>query len=161
MARLVTVFMLKEKSYKAAVDALKTGKTYTVLKAKESPPLMLDDFCVYNTAQPNIAYSGDELVVSSTPARTDSQSGGPTIRIKVSFKNGSNRTEKSPKIKATLKVIRQGKVIKEVNQALPITLNFKDEYKPTKSGERIHYRLEVIDEKNGRLISNPIFVKFQ
>ena len=158
MARLLTVFMLKEKSYKAAVDALKTGKTYTVLKAKESPPLMLDDFCVYNTAQPNIAYSGDELVTSSTP----------TIRIKVSFKNGSGVSEKSPKIKATLKVIRQGQVIKEVNQALPLTLNFKDDYKPTKPGEpalpagrRIYYRLEVIDEKNGRLISNPIFVRFQ
>ena len=97
-----------------------------------------------------IAYSGDELVTSSTP----------TIRIKVSFKNGSGVSEKSPKIKATLKVIRQGQVIKEVNQALPLTLNFKDDYKP-KPGERIYYRLEVVDEKNGRLISNPIFVRFQ
>src|SRR3989339_906785 len=150
LARLVTVFMLKEKSYKAALEALKTGKTYTVLKSTALPPLMLDDFCIYNTTQPNIAYSGEELMVSSTP----------TIRIKVSFKNDSNRTEKSPKIKATLKVIRQGKVIKEINQALPITLSFKDDYKP-KPGERIYYRLEVIDEKNGRLISNPIFVRFQ
>lgn len=151
LSRLVTIFMLKEKTYKAAIGALKTGKTYTVLRAKDSPPPMLDDFCIYHTAQPTIAYSGDELVTSSTP----------TIRIKVSFKNGGNRTEKSPKMKATLKVIRHGKVIKEVNQALPITLNFKDNYKPTRPGERIYYRLEVIDEKNGRLISNPIFVKFQ
>ena len=172
IARLVTVFMLKEKSYKSAIEALKTGQTYTVLKSAELPPLMLDDFCVYNTAQPNISYSGDELVTSSTP----------TIRIKISFKNGSDISGKSTKItkpqrspdyfgKATLKVIRQGKVIKEVNQALPITLSFKDDYKPartddrsggpTKPGERIYYRLEVIDEKNGRLISNPIFVKFQ
>lgn len=170
LSRLLTVFMLKEKSYKAAIDALKTGKTYTVLKAKDSPPLMLDDFCVYNTSQPTIAYSGDELVTSSTP----------TIRIKISFKNceaerrsrprtaasggrvseQDDVSEKSPKIRATLKVIRQGRVIKEVNQALPITLSFKDDYKP-KPGERIYYRLEVIDEKNGRLISNPIFVRFQ
>lgn len=150
MARLVTVFMLKEKSYKAAVDALKTGKTYTVLKAADLPPLMLDDFCIYNTVQPNIAYSGDELVTSSTPA----------IRIKISFKNSANAPKRPSKIKATLKVIRQGQVIKEVNQALPITLNFKDDYKP-KPGERIYYRLEVVDEKNGRLVSNPIFIRFQ
>ncbi|MEW6026814.1 MAG: hypothetical protein AB1599_05945 [Planctomycetota bacterium] len=157
ISRLLTVFMLKEKNYKAAIDALKTGKTYTVLKGKDSPPLMLDDFCVYNTAQPNIAYSGDELVTSST---FTSPTGGPTIRIKISFKNGMGLSEKTPKPKATLKVIRQGRVIKEVNQALPITLNFKDDYKP-KQGERIYYRLEVIDERNGRLISNPVFVRFQ
>ena len=150
ISRLVTVFMLKEKSYRSALEALKTGKTYTVIKSTELPPLMLDDFCIYNTAQPNIAYSGDELVTSSAP----------TIRIKISFKNGVGTLEKSSKIKATLKVIRQGKVIKEVNQTLPITLNFKDDYKPN-PGEKIYYRLEVIDEKNGRLISNPIFIRFQ
>jgi len=150
LARLVTVFLLKEKSYRAALEALKTGKTYTVLKSAELPPLMLDDFCIYDTAQPNIAYSGDELATSSTPS----------IRIKISFKNGIGTSEKAKKIKSTLKVIRQGKIIKEVNQTLPITLNFKDDYKPT-PGEKIYYRLEVIDEKNGRLISNPIFVRFQ
>lgn len=148
--RLLTVFLLKEKTYRAAVEALKTGKTYTVLKAADLPPLMLDDFCAYNTTQPNIAYSGDELVTSSTPS----------IRIKISFKTGAIAPGKTPKIKATLKVIRQGRIIKEINQTLPITLNFKDDYK-FKPGERIYYRLEVTDEKNGRLISNPIFVRFQ
>jgi hypothetical protein len=149
LSRLVTVFLLKEKTYKSALDALKTGRIYTVLKAAELPPLMLDDFCIYNTARPDIAYSGDELTVSSTP----------NIRIKISFKNSSGDSKRPAKIKATLKVIRQGALIKEINQALPITLNFKDDYK-AQPGERIYYRLEVTDEKNGRLISNPIFVRF-
>jgi len=150
--RLLTVLLLKKKSYQTAIDALRTGKMYTVLKAQQQdyPPLMLDDFCLYNIAQQSIAYSGDELVTSSTPI----------IKIRISQKDNKTNKNNGNKPMVTLKIIRQGTVIKEINQPLPLTLNFKDNYSP-KHGERIYYRLEAIDEKMGKVISNPIFVKFQ
>ncbi|MFH0888201.1 MAG: hypothetical protein V1871_03225 [Planctomycetota bacterium] len=155
--KLLTVLLLKQKSYQTAIDALRNGKMYTVLKAQQQdyPPLMLDDFCLYNIAQQSIAYSGDELLTSSTPI----------IKIRISQKenktdNQSNQKNNVNKHMVTLKIIRQGIVIREINQSLPLTLNFKDNYSP-KHGERIYYRLEATDEKGGRLISNPIFVRFQ
>ncbi|MFH1231335.1 MAG: hypothetical protein V1709_07560, partial [Planctomycetota bacterium] len=157
ISRLLTVLLLKQKSYQTAIDALRNGKMYTVLKAQQQdyPHLMLDDFCLYNITPQSIAYSGDELLTSSIPI----------IKIRISQKDNRNSSQSNPrsnvnKTMATLKIIRQGIVIKEINQPLPLTFNFKDNYVP-KHGERIYYRLEAIDEKGGRLISNPIFVRFQ
>ncbi|MDI6733619.1 MAG: hypothetical protein QME51_06575 [Planctomycetota bacterium] len=216
--KVLTIFLLpkgKEKSYLAAIDALRTGKTYTILKAKDSPPMMLEEFFVYpvrsksrlgGTAVPTLsertsngAYSGEELVTSSTPR----------IRVKISYKStlfgqsslligaggrpaeagqtpaplsrlvsalaslkrersgeaeralerGERLRREGKRIMATLKIIRMGKVIKEVNQPLPLSVDFKDDYIPRK-GERICYRIEVTDEKGGKLISNPIFIRF-
>jgi hypothetical protein len=150
--KVLTVFLLKHKTYQSAIDSLKNGKTYTLLKGHSASHLVLEEFYLYNpSASPassgqvgGVAYSGEEFVTSSAPY----------LKIKISQKTPSRGT------KATMKIIRQGMVIKEVNQTLPIEVKFKDNYQ-IKSGERIYYRLDVVDEKMNCLISNPIFVRFQ
>ncbi|HDY90153.1 MAG TPA: hypothetical protein ENH82_18795 [bacterium] len=148
-----TIFLLKKKTYLGALDALRNGKIYTVLKAKGTPAMMLADFRIYHPNQNSIAYSGDEFKTNSNP----------TIKIRIAQKNviyNNNSAKKNKATLVTLKILRQGKLIKEYNQSLPISITYNDDYRYS-PGEMIYYRIETTDEKGGKLISNPIFVRFE
>ncbi|MBI4712860.1 MAG: hypothetical protein HY762_06145 [Planctomycetes bacterium] len=153
-----TIFLLKQKSYQGALDALRNGKVYALSKAPGKPALVLEDFYVAASALPkdksakkktspsadtaSITRSGEQMTLSANGQR-------PTLRIKVSHKPASRQ-------KVTLKVIKNGKLFKEYNQSLPIDITLPDD---ALSGSKTYYRLDVIDESGGHLISNPIFVR--
>ncbi|MBI4833545.1 MAG: hypothetical protein HY811_01830 [Planctomycetes bacterium] len=133
-----TVLLLKDKSYGAIIDALKSGRMYTVLKPLKSSTLSLENFAVEDTKnESKAALSGGELTCQ----------GKPIIRIKV-------KSHKAGHI--TVKLICQGKLIKEYNEPLPFESSFRDDNAP--AGKKIYYRLDITDEFGGKIISNPIFV---
>jgi hypothetical protein len=73
---------------------------------------------------------------------------GIRLKIKAHLPEKYTRTAK-------LRLIREGVVIKEISLNSTIDLELNDElFKP---GERTYYRIDI----DGRLISNPIFVKME
>lgn len=139
---LQTVFLLQNKSYREVINAMKSGKIYAVSKSgrQESPLLSLERFTIQDSANPNTtAYSGDEIICN----------GKPLIKIRLTH----NRT--SPSAKVTLKLVREGKLIKEYNESLPAEITFEDN--PIQS-VKTYYRVDVTDEFGGKIVSNPIFL---
>jgi hypothetical protein len=133
-----TVLLLKTKSYSAVIDALKSGRMYTVLKPRKESTISLERFTIQNSQSPqNAALSGEELACE----------GKPIIRIKVNSHKAGH---------ITVKLVRQGKLIKEYNEPLPFETSFRDDKAP--SGQKLYYRLDITDEFGGKIISNPIFI---
>jgi hypothetical protein len=73
-------------------------------------------------------------------------------RIKVKIK--AHLPEKDKRT-ATLRLIREGVVIKEISLKSSIDMEMSDEY--FKPGGKTYYRVDI----NDRLVSNPIFVKME
>lgn len=137
-----TIFLLNDNSYDGIINALKSGKIYVVTKSGNNPLLRLERFTIEDRANPQkVASSGDEITISGTPL----------IRIKL--------THQSPptSAKVTVKLIRNGRLLKEYNETLPYETAFADN--DIKAGEKTYYRLDITDEFGGKVISNPIFVK--
>lgn len=61
-----TIFILKELSRGAVLDALKNGRMYAKLEHKENS-LNLEDFSVQDQNSQNLGIMGDEVLCSSTP----------------------------------------------------------------------------------------------
>lgn len=60
------------------------------------------------------------------------------------------------KVPYTIKLIRNGAVIKTFSGIDKTVLEFEDEY--FKIGEKVYYRLVI--EGRSKIVSNPIFVRF-
>ena len=132
-----TVFLVKEKRAAAVLDALRTGKTYAVLKPNDAQ-LELKRFQVSQEGSTGAARSGEELRIRTQPVVDGliSASDGCQYEIRV-------------------KLIRSGILWQEFAGRTPLSFRFIDQNpKPGKS----FYRLEVSGRAAGRLISNPIFV---
>jgi predicted amidohydrolase len=71
----------------------------------------------------------------------------PEIRINV-----SSSDQKAHNV--DVRIIRSGKLIRTISKTTPFAVDFKEDY--FNPGELIYYRLEI----SGKLVSNPIFVKF-
>jgi hypothetical protein len=81
-----------------------------------------------------------------------SVNGCPTVNILITV---AGSAEKNP---VTVRLIRSGKLVKTFSGETPLRMNFKDEfYEP---GQKIFYRLDAVDRKGRKLVSNPVFVKF-
>lgn len=179
-----TVFLLKNQSYQGVLDALKTGKNYTVTKSQGGSALALNDFWIM--ADNKVAYSGELLTINSKsqmPARpvggTNSKSQKPTLYIKITSvskepvpqspappskakdKKAGSKEPKSvaPKTMVTVKIISQGRLVQEYNQALPAEIKYTPDIAGLKPGQMTYFRLDIIDSNQGHLISNPIFIK--
>ena len=138
-----TVFLLEDRSYQRVINAMKSGKMYAVSKSgRQGTPLpLLEQFIIQDSANPKIiAYSGDEIICN----------GKPLIKIKLAHKTYSAHS------KVTIKLIREGKLIKEYNESLPCEITFEDSVLNT--NVKTYYRLDVTDEFGGKIVSNPIFV---
>ncbi|MEK7448212.1 MAG: hypothetical protein AAB019_01885 [Planctomycetota bacterium] len=132
----------------SVLEALKTGRMYVVTNYKNKALMQLEDFSVSaSSADKNeiFAISGEEI---GCP-------GKPLLHIKISHRNVSGQPEKYP---ITVKIIRNGRLIKEFNETTPFETDFQDNYFEEK--EKFYYRLDVTDELNNKLITNPIFVRF-
>jgi len=103
--------------------------------------LILEEFSVCSSVCDDKAVSGQELQTRQ-PVR---------IQVVLSLKvPETNAVE--------IRLIHAGKLIKSLETALPAKVAFQDDY--FQAGERTYYRIEARSRRAGRLLSNPIFVKF-
>ncbi|MFH1227289.1 MAG: hypothetical protein V1701_05225 [Planctomycetota bacterium] len=173
-----TIFMLRTKSYQGVIEAMRTGKNYVVTRANNNPAMALTDFWIM--ANNKVAYSGDLIGVSPKNAPTlyvKLASAGqaeepPPLKDKkgkpVPF-SGTNRGKSKGtsasgagsafKTMATVKIISNGRLVQEYNQALPVEIKYIPDITNLKPGQMTYYRLDIMDSNQGHLISNPIFVK--
>lgn len=136
-----TIFLLKEKSEEAVIEALKAGRIYALhLYNENAPTLVLDDFTIENVSRKTVAYMGDELRTGENPH----------LRIHVSCPE----TDKNASYK--IDIIRNGEVIHQFKSSGNTEMLYDDNY--FKSEECVYYRLDI--DGPSRIISNPIFVKF-
>ena len=132
-----TIFLAREKTRSAIMDAMARGRMYAVLKQNTARP-QLDDFRVRDMAGGRTAVAGECLISALAPVITG--------RISTSD-NRSYETE--------VKVIKNGQVLQIINGRTPLEFHVVDDFPvPGKS----FFRLEARLQNAGRIISNPIFV---
>lgn len=133
-----TIFLLKEKTQDAVLDALRSGRHYAVFKGRGGGRMVLETFSVFSAQTNGAAISGEALKVS----------GNPVIRGRLSDSSG----EKYP---VRVRLIRGGEVFQEMEGELPMAFELRDAH--ILSG-KTYYRLEATARGRGKLLSNPIFV---
>ncbi|MCP3955949.1 MAG: hypothetical protein GY697_27610, partial [Desulfobacterales bacterium] len=135
-----TVFLVREKTQAAVLAAMRAGRMYAV-RGPYPQRLILDEFSICADGCNETAVSGQEIQIRQ-PAR---------IRVALSLK--------IPEAKeVVIRLIHGGKLIKTLETALPAKIEFRDSY--SQPGEKTFYRVEARARGAGRLVSNPIFVKF-
>ena len=131
---ILTVFMVKERTRAAVMDALRQGRMYAVRGGDEQ--LVLDTFEVESELRRGI--SGEQI-----PSQ-----GLARISMRIDKLNGKQEEVK-------LRLIRTGQVIAEFNGLTP--LEFQQVDTGIRPGEKVYYRL-MAKSRTARLTSNPIFV---
>ena len=133
-----TVFLVKRKTKEEVLFALKNGRMYAC-RGRIDSRLTLDRFSVSDSLSPSQGTIGEEILIK----------GSPTLKINI-----SSRNKKGIKIKG--RIIRSGKMIHGFSGTTPFDYTYFDDY--FKPDEKIYYRIDV--KGAGKLISNPIFVRF-
>jgi hypothetical protein len=137
-----TIFLVKNRTKKDILDALKKGRMYAYRGDVDSPSLILEDFSISDSVTSQRGIMGEEILCK----------GYPKINIRLHLA----ASEKGNIL--TLRVIRSGKLLKTFSGEAPLDIGFVDEF--LESGKKIYYRLDVSDGKARKLVSNPIFVQF-
>jgi hypothetical protein len=135
-----TVFYLKERSQAGVMEALRRGRMYVVRKQGELR-LQLDRFSV----------SPQGLSTESLPGQQLESPGPVQITLHVSAGNEASRP-------VTVNIIRDGKIVKTLQGNTPLNTSFLDEF--TTPGKTSYYRIDASEPAGGRLLTNPVFVKF-
>ncbi len=138
-----TIFLVKKMTEQDILDAMKRGKMYACRASVADGHLTLEDFSISDSEASRTGTIGDEILCQ----------GFPLIRIRVLVPSLDEENA------LTVRLVRSGTLLKTFSGQAPMRINFKDEF--FKPGERIFYRLDVSDKKGRKLVSNPIFVKFQ
>ncbi|MDQ1330096.1 MAG: hypothetical protein QG578_359 [Thermodesulfobacteriota bacterium] len=134
-----TVFLLREKSRRSVMEALKNGKMYAY-RGSYPQLIRLDEFSVSSPDEAIKGVSGDEIILKESPR----------IRISLSAAVASEN-------KIKVRLIRSGELIETFEGKLPMQIDYEDKY--FQPGRKIYYRLDM--SGCGLLVSNPIFVKFE
>ena len=138
-----TFFLVRSKTKKDILDALKKGRMYACRGDADSPRLILEDFSISDSKSPQKVVMGEEIF----------SKGYPSINIRIS----TTDSEKGNSI--TVRLIRSGNLLETFSVETPMSINFEDDF--FEPGKKIYYRLDAIDKKGRKLVTNPIFVKFQ
>jgi hypothetical protein len=138
-----TFFLVKNKTKKDILDALKKGRMYACRGDADSPRLILEDFSISDSKSSQKVVMGEEIF----------SKGYPRINIRI-FTTDS---EKGNSI--TVRLIRSGNLLETFSAETPLSINFEDDF--FEPGKKIYYRLDAMDKKGRKLVSNPIFVQFQ
>lgn len=134
-----TVFLVREKTKKEILFAMKKGKMYSY-RGTYPQQMVLNEFSISTSGSALRAISGDEIVLEK----------GPRIHISLSLKKPAENRVK-------IRLMRSGELIKTFYGSLPVEINYDDDY--VMPGGKIYYRIDV--EGCGILVSNPIFVIFK
>ena len=132
-----TIFLVKEKTKGAVLEAMKAGKMYAYQGAYPRS-VRLTEFSVSDSAEVTKGLSGDDIVVQGPP------------RIKVAL-TASEALDQPVRVR----LIRSGQLIETFDAKLPMTVDYEDE--SAAIGEKYFYRIDM--QGCGILVSNPIFVK--
>ncbi len=132
-----TVFLVKKKTREEVFLALRQGRMYACRTGNNFQRFALKDFSIFDSNTNSHANMGEIIELKN----------GPEMRIKV-----SSSDQKTHNI--DVRVIRSGKLLKTFSKTTPFVIDFKDDY--FNPGELIYYRIDI----PGKLVSNPIFVKF-
>jgi len=135
-----TVFLVREKTSTAVMDAMRKGRMYAV-RQPGPQRLSLDEFTVKDVETGKKATLGEQLVAT----------GFPEISFKIHSTDGKEK-------RARVFLIRNGKVIKRESVVLPYELKWVDSQ--VDMSQPAYYRLNVIASPVDHLVANPIFVKF-
>jgi len=135
-----TTFFLKQKNKRFVLDALANGRTYTKI-VKKNADLSLNLFSVSDTKNGKYGISGEEILAENPPL----------VNISISADKG-----KSNELRVNL--IRSGKIISTFKGQPPLNINYQDDY--FRKGEKIYYRLIILEENGSRIFTNPVFVDF-
>jgi hypothetical protein len=138
-----TFFLVKSKNKKDILDALKKGRMYACRGDVDSPRLILEDFSIFDSKSSQKVVMGEEIF----------SKGYPSINIRISTAD----SEKGNSV--TVRLIRSGNLLETFSAETPMSINFEDDF--FESGKKVYYRLDAIDKRGRKLVSNPIFVKFQ
>jgi hypothetical protein len=129
--------LTKDLTASSILDAVKNGRMYPAQGAA-SVNFRLDDFSVSDLSGETRAICGQTAVISGR--RVIKVSGGFMASV------GS---------KVTIKVIKNGSIIKDKTLTAPFDLNFED---VPSGGSLVYYRLDISGD-GIHLLTNPIFVK--
>jgi hypothetical protein len=132
-----TVVLSKQKNRPAMVEALGAGRMYAVKQGDGQSRLSLDAFELIDSVTGAQAVMGEELKTADSP----------DIRLKVSMTGGE------PNVRAQIRLIRNGQVVKRGVLSLP----YEGVWQDAAPSQRGYYRLLVEVDADNRLVSNPIF----
>lgn len=135
-----TVFLVREKTRTAVMDAMRKGRMYSV-RQPGPERLSLDEFTVKDIAAGKQATLGEQLVSTDFPE----------ISLKIHSTDGKEK-------RVRVFLIRNGKVVKRESVVLPYELKWIDS--EVDMSQPAYYRLNVIASPVDHLVANPIFVKF-
>ena len=137
-----TLFLVKNKTKKDILDALKKGRMYACRGDADSPRLILENFSISDSKTSQKGGMGEEIF----------SEGYPRINARIST------TDSEEENSVIVRLIRSGNLLKTVSAETPLSINFKDDF--FEPGKKIYYRLDAIDKKGRKLVTNPIFVQF-
>jgi hypothetical protein len=143
LGRYPTIFLVKNRTKKDILNALKKGRIYAYAGSVDLSRLLLEDFSISSSDSTQKGVMGEEIYLK----------GYPIITIHVS----TIGLEKGNSL--TIRLIRNGEVVEVFDGETPMSIYFQDEY--FEPDRRIYYRLDARDKKGRKLVSNPIFVKFR
>jgi hypothetical protein len=137
-----TFFLVKSKTKKDILDALKKGRMYAGRGDVDSPRLILENFSISDSKTSQKGVMGEEIF----------SKGYPRINARIST------TDPEEKNLVIVRLIRSGNLLKTFSAETPLSINFIDDF--IEPGKKIYYRLDAADKKGRKLAANPIFVQF-
>ena len=142
--------LTKEKSRNACLSALKNGRAYI---QKNSSKVLLNDFAVSAILLRDSSAFGLEPSASQGSAAGIPTAGtiGSTVLFEDSIKIKIDLSCKD-KTEITVNLIKNGSLFKNFEGKTNITIE-------DKPGNNSYYRLEILENKNQTILTNPIFVR--
>ncbi len=137
-----TVAQVKTKDTESVLQALRLGQMYAVTQPENSSRLALDAFLVADGTRGRQVGAGGTLISGDFPE----------ISMAIRSTGGKETT-------ARIVILRSGVVAKRETVSLPYQGKWRD--LDVNLNEPVYYRLIIETEEGGRLLSNPVFVKFQ
>jgi hypothetical protein len=143
LGRYPTIFLVKDKTKKDILDALREGRMYAYCGDVALPRLVLEDFSITDSDNSQEGVMGEEIYLKSYPIIT--------IHVStIGLEKGNS---------LTIRLVRSGRLIQSFTGETPLSIYYQDEF--FEPGRKIYYRLDIRDKKGRKLVSNPIFVRFK
>jgi len=134
-----TVFLVKEKTKREILDALKRGRMYACRRSLDSI-ISLDEFSVEDSATGTKGTMGEEVFCKDNPL----------VKLKISAQDGK-------KYDVGVRIVRSGQLMYSMEGTTPFEATIEDN--SLAPGKKIYYRMDM--RGGGAMaVSNPIFVKF-
>ena len=134
---ILTVFLVADRSREAVLDALKSGRFYSI-QPKPDYRLVLEDFSIGGNGSSEWILMGGAV-----------EAGDRSLRIRLGVGTNDNR-----QVPFVLRLVRSGKLFRVIEGMTPFSEIL--EVAPPDRGRREFFRIELV--KPHRLLSNPIFV---